>query len=280
MSIKIYNGWNLGLVDVFDIRNKVDALFRPILLQRTNEEVINEAILLHDKITYDNGRFIAHVNHLAEKQKHFQFRPESAGTYTWNDLYLMARDKQKEDRIQFSLSSNVEVVYLRHPETQETFCFVYGDNEMLEIFENEFGEPFQYWNNSDQPDELTDEEWKGRLRTWEQVLDLDRPALTQGLSQKVLDSYDLMPRLSYVKADNPINVVSIDDRAKALASACVDAEHFEELKAKGEEICFSYFTSAKRRKRVDLLKAEIAATLEEISLEDLIEEMSPKHRKR
>lgn len=280
MSIKIYNGWNLGLVDVFDIRDKVDTVFRPVLLQRTNEEALNEAILLHDKVSYDNGRFIAHVNHLAEKHNIFRFRPESVGTYTWNDFYRLAREKQKEEREQFSLSANVEVVYLRHPETKETYCFVYGDNEMLELFEETFGEPFQYWNNSDHPDELTEEEWKGRLKTWEKVLNLDRPALTQGLSQEVLGSFDLVPRLSYLESGGPVNMVTIDGRAKALASACADAEHFEEIKAKGEEIRFSYFTSNKRRKRVALLKDQISATLEEISLEDLIEEMSPKHRKR
>lgn len=280
MSIKIYNGWNLGLVDVFDIRDKVDSVFRPLLLQRINEEAINDALLLHDKVHYDNGRFISHVNHLADEQKHFRFRPEDAGKYTWNDLYLISRKKQKDEREQFSVSPNVEVVYLRHPETGETYCFVYADNDMLEVFEETFGEPFQYWNNSDKPDELTDEEWKARLHTWEQVLDLDRPALSQGLSQKVLDKYDMEPRLSYAKSGNPIELVTIDHRAKALAGSIVDAEHFAEIKARGEEICFSYFTSKKRRDALALLKDEISVTLEEISLEDLIEEMSPTHRKR
>lgn len=280
MSIKIYNGWNLGLVDVFAIRSKVDSIFRPLLLQRINEEVINDAILLNDKVHYDNGRFIAHVNGLAEEQKHFRFRSNDAGKYTWNDLYLISRKEQKEQRERFSISANVEVVYLRHPETGETYCFVYADNDMLQVFEETFGEPFSYWNNSDKPDDLTDDEWEGRLRTWEQVFNLDRPALSQGLSHKVLDKYDMEPRLSYLKDGNPIKIVSIGDRAKALAGACVDAEHFAEINARGEEICFSYFTSEKRRAAVALLKDEISATLEEISLEDLIEEMSPTHRKR
>jgi hypothetical protein len=234
---------------------------------------------MQDKLDYAGGLLSEHVHKRAERVKHFQFRPDEAGTYYLRDLYSIACKVKKEDDKDFATKNNVEVVYFRHPETAELFCFFYGSNDMTERFEEEFGEPFSYWNNSDHPDELTEEEWYGRLRTWEEVLNLDRAIGPQGLSQVVLDKFSLEPWWSYVESGN-IDMPTIAQRAKRLAETILDQKHFEDCKARGEEFEFSYFTSKDRSKKVKLLAKEISATLQDITLEQLLERMEQEKQNR
>lgn len=282
MSTKIYNGWKLGNVDVFDVQNRVNDIFRPALLQRINEVPLNDAVLSRDRLDFQDGRFSKLVDYDAKKTDYFKYSPTKTGTYTWRDLYNIASRIQREENKEGYNAPNVEVVYFRHPSTHEIFCFFYGDNDMTAKFEEEFGEPFCYWNNSDQPEDVTDEEWKNRIATWNEVLDLDKATGSQGLKQVVLDSFDLEAHLSYLTSGGKINFISVQERAKELAKLCVDDENIKKAKKAGkdmEDFPYSYFVSSERREAISLLAEEISGNLEEISLEDLIQKLNPKNRK-
>lgn len=279
MSTKIYNGWCLGIQDVFSVQKKVNEVFRDVLLQRINDEPILRAVVMNDKLSFQDGRFSTHVDYKADKTEYFKYSPKNGRAYEFLDLYAIAKTEIRKENEAYPSDNNVEVVYFLNDETAELFCFVYADNEMTSRFEDEFGEPFYYWNNSDHPEGVTEDEWRGRLEIWKSVLDLDRPIGPQGLTQKVLCSYDLEPSLYYAAKGKPITVPTIETRARYLAEAIVDAEYFAS-KVPGDDVDMSYVIGAERRNAINLRVKEISDTLKPISYDELVDKLAPRKRKR
>ena len=59
-------------------------------------------------------------------------------------------------------------------------------------------EPWPYWNNCDQPDDVTDEEWDVRRDTWDRVIGWDPPAL-RGLHWTPVEAMGRVPMPHRVK---------------------------------------------------------------------------------
>lgn len=277
MSIKIYNGWRLGQVDVFEIQTQVNGIFRDALLKSINSKTVGEAIRMQDLLHYKDGEYACRVHHLAEKPDYFKFHPENKGSYDIVDLWAISK---KADAAEDGISpEKVEVIYFSHPETKEIFCFVYAGNEYLEMFEEEFGEPFHYWNNADGPAEIPEDEWYARYGIWNSVLDLSRPTGPQGLLQTVLDRFDSMPSLDYIQKGNSIHVPDMEERVTALAEAIVDIEYGKTLSSK-DDFDYGYFFSPRRKEAIRLQKEELTGILMEIDYEWVVENLAPRKRKR
>lgn len=78
---------------------------------------------------------------------------------------------------------------------------------------------YAYWNHSDRPEHLTDEQWEERRITWDRVLGRATPA-THGLSWKLAGTYDgIMPTRDNLASHIP----DIQWRAHKLALSRVKA---------------------------------------------------------
>lgn len=73
------------------------------------------------------------------------------------------------------------------------FDEIYGvalmdDNAIAEWFKQDFVKEFAYWNNSDRPDHVTDEEWAYRRDIWDAVFGDSRTFREAGLATECLSS--------------------------------------------------------------------------------------------
>lgn len=77
------------------------------------------------------------------------------------------RTKMRDPEVDFSF----EVAILPHLESGELLGIVYSEKSKFfdKFLELDFVEPFPYWNSTDRPDELTDEEWEKRGEIWDEA---------------------------------------------------------------------------------------------------------------
>lgn len=87
-----------------------------------------------------------------------------------------------------------DVTFLADPDdpTGPLYALLYTERPTYRAtFERMPGvEPWPYWNNTDRPENLTDEEWQHRADTWDRVIGLTMAPITRGLSWKLLGLYD------------------------------------------------------------------------------------------
>lgn len=78
------------------------------------------------------------------------------------------------------LDLNFEVVVMCDPQDPgDLYAIIYTEQDAYRDAWNriEGVEPFGYWNNTDRPDDITDDEWDSRRRTWNRVIpDLTAPS--------------------------------------------------------------------------------------------------------
>jgi hypothetical protein len=51
----------------------------------------------------------------------------------------------------------------------ENHAYIIPIGEYKDFKVPDFAEDFSYWNNTDQPDNITDEQWEEKCKTWEQI---------------------------------------------------------------------------------------------------------------
>lgn len=273
MSIKIYNGYRLGLVNVFDIHAQVSQIFKPLLIQKIHQEALTDVVYRHDISHYDNARFRSQVDYYMEKVGFMKRFPDESDRYDWRALWLLYRSVKEYEKKEYNESDrNFEVVYFQHPTSKEIFCLAYGENELETVFAENFGEEYGYWNNSDHPEELTQEQWNDRLETWNILIDMNESTGVQGLSQKVLSQYDASLRISTLESCTELEIPSQDSRARRIAAAYVDAEYFAKT-PKDDVNMMRFAMSDERRDAIALKAVDIVETLEPLTIANIVAEI-------
>lgn len=195
MSIKIYSGYRLdeGL-DAFEFSKQVRDLFKPLLTKRYRRSVLNMVIKYYDSLTVADGKFSNDYRSAAKDQ-----RPvEEIG------LRDIVRTVEKTYNVKIdAVDANVDlpqvtVLYGKDPVTGRILCYFLGDN----ITEQKFSEMegvnyYGYWDNTDQEEGVSDEDWDDRIKTWERTVDIDRGLGESMLSAQVFSQFDLYKSTSF-----------------------------------------------------------------------------------
>lgn len=258
MSTSINNGYNFGNQDVFVLSRAIRELFRPVLLDAIHSHPVANAVEMYDKLQSGNEKLVQEVNNAA---KEFGIESEPL---TWFDLYRLAVNKEKKDDFwDPQQEHNLEVSFLQDERTENVFVMVYGSRESREHFRSVYSAfEYSYWNNTDRPDELSEEEWADRSATWDRLVGYKSPKVS-GLMMTVMEPYEIEPRLSYYENGKPFRIPSMESRVRVLARNLVAAEFVGPEQDKDKPYDFSYFMDHMSLERITEKKNLIYGTLDD-----------------
>src|ERR1019366_7183698 len=177
MSTKIYNGYMLPNTSAFELNKIVNSL---------RVKVVNEA---KRQITKVIGKQVAFIMDSIALDKNFEDKikeyydvagknirgihfSNTMGVYRFVTEMIQYKNKQiqitQERNPYYDFSFSLSVLPLKN----KTLCIAYCDNvEMLKIIDNDskFSE-YGYWDNTDQPDGVSNREWRQRYNDWKKAL--------------------------------------------------------------------------------------------------------------
>ncbi len=174
MSTKIYNAYKWGGSD------------RELLqfLRNTGKQLLQKGVELVQKYIADK-----YVNLCDLHDVYGQVEiPESWLMFFYDELGKLVQLEASHSAIDFSVK--VEAVIYMHD--NNTFFQVFVNNRVLEdalisiLVKEELCEGYSYWNNVDQPDDLSEQEWEERKAVWDNIFSTGIPCV-DGLSVNLLD---------------------------------------------------------------------------------------------
>ena len=210
MSTKVHNGYRLTAgTDPFAFIVSARAVLDPVRDRLDARILATAATALLDAATRDGAdyppsalasAFLAHDDEQSKLTK--TDRRENPNRF---ELAIVADDQTGRAGV---------LIYAERPELIDAF-------EALDAVE-----PYPYWNNSDQPDDVTDTEWDQRRDFWDRTVG-SRPPAEQGLSWMLRGAYDAgMISLTgaFSGAVSPLiaaEAPTAGDRARGLAQRAV-----------------------------------------------------------
>lgn len=258
MSTSITNGYNFGQQDVFVLSRAIREIFRPVLLEAIHSHPVANAVEMYDKLQSKNEKLVQEVNNAA---KEFGIESEPL---TWFDLYRLAVDKDRQDTFwEPEHEHNLDVAFMKDVKTENIFAMVYGSRESREHFRSVYSAfEYSYWNNTDRPDELSEEEWADRSATWDRLVGYKSPKVS-GLTMTVMEPYEIESRLSYYENGKPFSIPSMESRVRVLARNLVAAEFVGPEQDKDKPYDISYFMEYMSLERIAEKMSLIEGTLDD-----------------
>lgn len=179
MSTKIYNAFRMKANSLDEVVNKFFQEKQKItqdIEYALIKDVLLESIVLYDKFSLE-GENLVFSQGTNEKNKldYSKSVREILSDKYWDGK----RNKDKDDRDEEDFKE-VEVNMIIYPQPIEHFgeksylMQLYGKDELTSIVENkhltQWGvQEYNYWNNTDQPDTITDYEWNIRREHWKAI---------------------------------------------------------------------------------------------------------------
>lgn len=119
------------------------------------------------------------------------------GYHAWREVM----DQLKESRL--GDPHQLDVCLIRDPEGGRIMALLYAGSKMESLWESQPEvEPWGYWDNTDQPEGVTDEEWEERCAAWERCLPDWSPPARQALTFTLrTDATDGIIEMIYRKAE-------------------------------------------------------------------------------
>lgn len=154
MSTKIYNGYRLSLaIDPFEFTSQLRAVMDPIRTRLDARTLMERAIAAVDGADASGQSRPQHA--LFTALTDFDNEQRKMGSHDWG-----------HDPNRFEVSFGYD------RQTRRVLCLLYADQpEFTEAWESlPQVEAFGYWNNGDQPEDVTDADWAARRDAWERVM--------------------------------------------------------------------------------------------------------------
>lgn len=226
MSTKIYSGYILDEgMNPFEMINPLKEAFTAPIKRKIYESYLSEYLRLYDLHYYDNGAF----SHLVTKEgteNKFNF---SYAMSPMSSLSMMARENVEKDIKQEPQDYQVEVLFAQDPVTKRYLAYFLGTHDHEEKFASLPGiSEFSYYNNADEPEDISYEDWQERGRTWERSAKLDEAMVNSMLSLQVISDFDRhcigsIPEMMQFEPEFP----SRDDRIHGLVSRILVENFFK-----------------------------------------------------
>lgn len=145
--------------DPFELARRSREVFLPILRKQIYTEFMQELVKEYDKAVFSpETRKVL----LAELEL-----PEGA-KLTYGKLTQKAKEIQKKHMEDIPDIYEVRLGFLKDPETGRMLCAWFGSRDNREIFDEFDGiTEFSYWNSTEGPDEISEEDWKEREEIWD-----------------------------------------------------------------------------------------------------------------
>lgn len=262
MSTKIHSGYRLRAgVDMFTLAKKTREVFLPILQKDTASELLREIVFAYDRLDFNEDT----------KQDYLRAKDLEGKEITeWTVRYRCIKDLaeyMKENPKWYQ----IRLGFAPDPETKMMLCYFSGKHVYEDVFEdfNEVAE-YGYWNNSEPPENVTDEEWDERKKVWNRVLAPTDIIQTAMLMSSAVADYEISPfsfdyeTMQELGVEFPTREERIKNLAEILAlkTIVLDATQAD---------FFEAFNRAMRdTKLLESKAAEVDETLRDLSFDDLI----------
>lgn len=169
MSIKIYDGYKipaLGHRELIDFLKNFGQLVRKSSNQMYYRSVVRLAVDIID--SYAIGKSCKQTNKYVENCVPYS----EATTDVKKAMREIRQTGLRNPEYDYDCSLSI------FPSTKYHLVIINSEKEEhYKIWRKQPGvEKFPYWNNSDRPSRISQRDWDQRLKDWEEVLDLDKPA--------------------------------------------------------------------------------------------------------
>jgi hypothetical protein len=262
VSTKIYNGYRIsgldgGVPDPFaitsDLRDVLRAIYRAAYARQLTEMACHQI---------DRAEWVNRTPGDAKVQP-----PGSPLMAAHAAIEQATEIIEKQGKRVPPLDFQCEITFLadRLNPAGPIYALLYTEREdYREEFESIEGVEFWgYWNNTDQPDDVTDEQWDERRQVWDRILGWD-PPVTRGLGWKLLGPYDGLTPYE-VMDDLAAHIPSKRDRARRVAVSVVSSVEAT-APAVGR---VSFRDSRVVRLEREGVAAEVEPTLRDLTVDDL-----------
>lgn len=233
MSIKIYDGCiirNTSILEFTKLINQIRVKSADILKQMLIKRWVNKIEdMVNDYQLLTLKNFHKKYFH-TEKQKNYF----SKSIFRYAEDYIreeMRKDENSTYRIDSYFDFVFSVVFF--PYKEDILCFpIYRQKEFKEIW-NSFKEieEYGYWDNTDQPENISYEDFKKRGLIWEEVMNYNSkstwiPALN-GFTAEIITSYSAECTLYTIRVEDILkNITSteqerINDYAESLTNSII-----------------------------------------------------------
>ncbi|WP_097006710.1 hypothetical protein [Lacrimispora amygdalina] len=242
MSIKIYNGYRFkSCYSLNELDNRVKFLrkkVKDILLAEYREWAIKKVYKDLDIYWFDKNTYIQSMN--PEKKVYMIDEvkgPEDVMVNAlWTIYNLFDEVFEREAALHSFLSFHSQIVL--YPLSDKIIFQLFSKGSLADnlirkcLLEEDDIEEYCYWNNTDIPDELTEEEWALRALDWELALPIETVSIPSmsGFTVDLFSNY-FFPISSTDIFKGDIVKPSVEDRTKSL---------FEYIKKNDEKLSDSF----------------------------------------
>lgn len=189
MSTKIYNGYRIDTGDIFAFTGRLRAKLNPVrdrldarlIAEKMTTSIDNRLFGITPKDDETTGDTTSSRADEAEVIAHHRRTPVATEARDATIALMLGQSKLRREgkTADFDYNPNrFELTIARDQPTGDLLAITYCEqDELAEAFRglDEVSE-YGYWNNTDQPDDVTDEEWEARRQAWDRSLGWDAPA--------------------------------------------------------------------------------------------------------
>lgn len=156
MSIKLHNGFvfnTSNLMEIYEHVNEFRKQLQPLVYDKTVQYFAEECTSLYDIKSLSGDKIHGIFN---EVFQNFTMKQDEVRV-------KMVRDPSVDFQFSITVIPTADKFYGLFYTEQKDFADMWADYDMVS--------EYIYYNNTDQPDGITDEEWKARGDTWDSLLD-------------------------------------------------------------------------------------------------------------
>lgn len=203
--------------DPFTLARKAREAFLPFLQKKVYADFTLEMVKAYDMATYSpETRKSAMAVAKIEPPKELTF---------WR-LVQSVKDAQKKTMQEFSDNYEIRLGFLPDPVTGRILCVWFGPREAREIFAEFDGvSEFSYWNSTEGPEELSEEEWDEREAIWDRAFLPSGHVQTSALMSQVASPVEMSLNVSWEDIEKAgVELPSRETRIKELTQHFIAGE--------------------------------------------------------
>ncbi len=194
MSTKIYDGLRLrDNTKLWEFRDWITTHYKRIKQRKQMGELTERAVNMFD--AYTMGIVPTFIDEIKRVDGVEDNEEPTLRAFL---KYIVFEELTKRDNSNLRNDSLDSIGVFHNPIRDEIYLYPYMNlPEISELLQDgEYTEFFGYWNNSDHPDGLSDEDWADRLKCWEEAVNLNFSFGSQGMQMVLEDIYDRVVMLS------------------------------------------------------------------------------------
>lgn len=255
MSIKIYNGYrfknNLSLIELNERVKKLRIAFTKELLEEYKKQLMKLIYLNTDLYQIDKDFYFNHIDESScvkiPNDKHPFVSIALNTTFELRDKVMKAISSMHRS-FRYDYSANLQIYPIKDKVLFQLFCE--KDLEWI-LLQQEDIEEYIYQNQTDKPNDITEQEWEQRYDDWKCAMP-DWTYNKNGFNVSLFSTDDIPFQLSSFFEDNEYDYYkkSLEQRARAVAqryfsypkfdgtdiSVFLDKDYQDFLKEKSYEI--------------------------------------------